>query len=98
MWSQTPQFDVEIDVEDGTSVRMNVHHGVVKGFDAVDASSESETHADIRDALVGQKIQDIQGWTMFLRSRIESWNAQSASIAKRLDELVPVPDFPNSRA
>ncbi|KAF2127228.1 hypothetical protein P153DRAFT_358846 [Dothidotthia symphoricarpi CBS 119687] len=97
MWSQTPQFDVEIDVKDEVSIHMNVHHGVVKSFDTVDISRESDTHADIRDALLGQTLQSIRDWTMFLHSRVEPWDAQAASIAKRLDELVPIPDFPSSR-
>lgn len=93
MWAQTPQFSVRIDDASNGDIEMNVHHGIIKSFE-VDAGYESELHEELRNALVGQKLQDIDGWTTFLESRVQNWDAQCSSIAGRLDELMPVPAFP----
>jgi lipoate-protein ligase A len=93
MWAQTPQFNVRIDDANNGDIELNVHHGIIKSFE-VDAGYESEMHEGFRHALVGQKLQDINDWTAFLKSRVQNWDARCSSIAGRFDELMPVPAFP----
>lgn len=93
MWAQTPQFSVKVDVLGDADIDMNVHHGVIKTFE-VDPQHESEIHQELRSALVDQKLQNIGDWTTFLQARVEKWDAQCSAIADRLEELMPVPDFP----
>ncbi|KAF9693585.1 hypothetical protein EKO04_008443 [Ascochyta lentis] len=93
MWAQTPQFDAKLDFVDGPNVTMNVHHGIIKTFD-VEPGAVDETHEDIRSVLVGKKLQDVTDWTMLLQSNVEPFNDRCAAIAKRLEELLPVPEFP----
>ncbi|KZM25106.1 Lipoate--protein ligase [Ascochyta rabiei] len=95
MWAQTPQFDAKLDFVDGPGVTMNVHHGVIKTFD-VEAEAMDETHEDIRSVLVGKKLQDVTDWTMLLQSSVEPFNDRCAAVAKRLEELLPIPKFPRS--
>jgi lipoate-protein ligase A len=95
MWAQTPQFDVKLDFVDGPNIIMNVHHGIIKTFET-EAQAADETHEDVRSALVGRKLQDIHDWTMLLQSRVEPFNDRCAAVAKRLDELLPVPEFPKT--
>ncbi|KAJ8114703.1 hypothetical protein OPT61_g3480 [Boeremia exigua] len=95
MWAQTPQFDVRLDFVDGPEITMNVHHGVIKSFD-VETEFSDETHEDIRSALVGSKLQDVRDWTMLLHAHVEPFNKRCVAVAKRLEELLPVPDFPRS--
>lgn len=93
MWAQTPQFNVTLDFDDGPDITMNVYHGAIKSFE-VEADFVDETHNDIRSALVGQKLQDVPDWTMLLQSSVEPFNDRCAAVAKRLEELLPVPEFP----
>ena len=95
MWAQTPQFDAKLDFVNGPSITMNVHHGIIKSFD-VEAGSTDETHEDIRSVLVGKKLQDVGDWTMLLQSNIEPFNDRCAAVAKRLEELLPIPEFPRA--
>lgn len=95
MWAQTPQFDVKLDFVNGPEVTINVHHGVIKSFE-VEAGTLDETHEDLRSALVGTKLQDVTDWTMLLQASLEPFDERSAAIAKRLEELLPVPKFPRT--
>lgn len=93
MWAQTPQFDVKLDFLGEPEINMNVHHGVIKSFD-VEAGSFDETHEDLRSALVGTKLQDVTDWTMLLQASVEPFNERCASVATRLEDLLPIPEFP----
>lgn len=95
MWAQTPQFDARLDFADGPNIMMNVHHGIIMSFDVKDGVAD-ETHKDIRSALIGKKLQDVTDWTMLLQSNVEPFNDRCAAIAKRLEELLPVPEFPRT--
>lgn len=74
---------------------MNVHHGVIKSFD-VEAGLVDEMHEDVRSALVGTKLQDVTDWTMLLQANVEPFNERCTAVAKRLEELLPVPEFPRT--
>lgn len=93
MWAQTPQFDVKLDFVDRPEIAINVHHGIIKSFD-VEAHAIDETYEDLRAALVGTKLQDVTDWSMLLQANVEPFNDQCAAIAQRLEELLPVPEFP----
>ncbi|KAH6639787.1 hypothetical protein C7974DRAFT_138898 [Boeremia exigua] len=95
MWAQTPQFDVKLDFVDGPEITMNVHHGVIKSLD-VEAGFSDETHEDIRLALIGTKLQDVSDWTTLLQACVEPFNERCIAVAQRLEELLPVPEFPRS--
>ncbi len=93
MWAQTPQFDVKLDFVDGPEIIVNVHHGVIKSVN-VEAEFLDETHQDICSALVGSKLQDVRDWAMLLQAYVEPFNKRCVAVAKRLEELLPVPEFP----
>jgi lipoate-protein ligase A len=91
MWSQTPQFDVLLDASDDIGIDMNVHHGIIKSLDFKDSRVSSKMQDKMKTALVGQKLQDVHQWTTFLQDRVGHLDDQTATIAERLDELLPVP-------
>lgn len=93
MWAQTPQFDAKLDFVDGPEITMNVHHGIIKSFE-VEVEASDEAHEDIRSALVGKKLQEVGDWTMLLQSNVEPFNSRCAAVARRLEELLPIPEFP----
>lgn len=93
MWAQTPQFDVKLDFVNGPEITMNVHYGIIKSFD-VEARLVDDTHEDLRMALVGTKLQDVPDWTMLLQANVEPFNDRCAAVANRLEELLPIPEFP----
>ena len=95
MWAQTPQFDVKLDFPSAPTITLNVHHGVIKSFD-VEAQPLDETHEDLRSALVGTKLQGVSDWTMLLQAHVEPFDERCAAVAKRLEELLPVPEFPRA--
>ena len=95
MWAQTPQFDVKLDFFDAPEITINVHHGVVKSFE-VEAGPLDETHEDLRSVLVGVKLQDVTDWTMLLQANVEPFNERCMAVAKRLEDLLPVPEFPRT--
>ncbi|CAO2658530.1 Nn.00g062530.m01.CDS01 [Neocucurbitaria sp. VM-36] len=91
MWSQTPQFDLLLDPHDDIGIEMNVHHGIIKSVDFKSSYMSTEAQQDLRNALVDQKLQDIHNWTQFLENRLQTWDERSASVARRLNELMPIP-------
>jgi lipoate-protein ligase A len=91
MWSQTPQFDLLLNASDDIGIDMNVHHGIIKSLDFKDSPMSSGSQDEMKSALVGQKLQDIHQWTTFLQGRVGSLDGQTSTIAKRLDQLLPVP-------
>ncbi|KAF3039137.1 Biotin/lipoate A/B protein ligase [Didymella heteroderae] len=93
MWAQTPQFDTKLDFVDGPEITLNVHHGIIKSFD-VEEHAVDDTHEDLRTALVGTKLQDVKDWSILLQAKVESYNDRCAAVARRLEELLPVPEFP----
>ncbi|KAJ4994212.1 lipoate-protein ligase a [Stagonosporopsis vannaccii] len=95
MWAQTPQFDVKLDFVNGPDITMNVHHGVIKSF-GVETGLLDETHDDLRSALVGTKLQDVTDWSMLLQASVEPFNERCTAVARRLEELLPVPKFPRT--
>lgn len=95
MWAQTPQFDVKLDFANAPTITLNVHHGVIKSFD-VDSAPLDETHKDLRAALVGTKLQGVSDWTMLLQANVEPFCDRCVAVAKRLEELLPIPEFPRT--
>jgi lipoate-protein ligase A len=93
MWAQTPQFDVTLDFVGGPEITMKVQHGSIKSFD-VETHAIDDTHEDLRVALVGTKLQDVTDWSMLLQANVEPFNDRCAAVAQRLEELLPVPEFP----
>ena len=91
MWSQTPQFDLLLDPNHDIGIDMNVHHGTIKSLDFKASHLSTGTQQDLRNALVGQKLQDIRDWTQFLEDRLPTWDERSTAVARRLDELMPIP-------
>lgn len=70
---------------------MNVHHGIIKSVDFKNSYLSSDAQQDLRTALVDQKLQDIRNWTHFLEDRLQTWDKRSAAVARRLNELMPIP-------
>jgi lipoate-protein ligase A len=91
MWSQTPQFDVLLNTPNDVGITMNVHHGIIKSLELKYSRLSPKVQEQLRAALVEQKLQDISNWTAFLQHRLTHPDDRTAAIAKRLDELVPIP-------
>jgi lipoate-protein ligase A len=96
MWSQTPQFDVLLNTPDDVGITMNVHHGIIKSMELKYSRLSPKAQEELRAALVEQKLHDISNWTTFLQHRIKHQDDRTATIAKRLDELMPIPKLMES--
>lgn len=96
MWSQTPQFDLLLDSSSDVGISMNVHHGIIKSLDFENDRIPRKTQEELRHVLVERKLQDIGGWEPYLQSRLRRWDEPVAVIARRLDELLPVPKLRSS--
>ena len=93
MWSQTPQFTLILENLLGSTIEINVHHGIIKTLEAKAGQNSGDVFEELRAALVGQRLQDIGDWGQFLQSRIEPWHNAYEVIADRLETLLPVPQF-----
>lgn len=91
MWSQTPQFDLLLDKPDDIGIDMNVHHGIIKSLELKRARLSPKSQEGLRAALLEQKLQDIDGWATFLQTRMGSLDDRTLTIAKRLEDLLPIP-------
>lgn len=98
MWSQTPQFDLLLDSDSDVGISMNVHHGIIKSLEFNNDSIPRKTLEELRDVLLGQKLQDIGRWEPFLQRRLRRWDKPVAKMAKRLDEVLPVPKLRNAKS
>jgi lipoate-protein ligase A len=96
MWSQTPQFDLELDATDDIGISMNVQHGIIKGLKLKDSHLPAGTQEDMRGALLEQKLQDVRNWLNFLQDRFGDLDEPTMKVAKRLDQLLPVPKITRS--
>ena len=94
MWSQTPAFSLVLDPKDDIGMQMKVHHGVIKSMDFENSNLPDATQQALQTALVGMKLQEIRDWTSFLGNIVSSWDETMATVAKRLDRLLPVPEIP----
>ncbi|RAQ99378.1 lipoate-protein ligase a [Stemphylium lycopersici] len=94
MWSQTPAFSLVLDFKDDVGIEIKVHHGVIKSLDFENSALSDKSRSTLRTMLVGLKIQEVRNWTDFLQKRLRSWDEELATVAKRLDELLPVPEPP----
>jgi len=97
MWSQTPQFDLLLDSSSDVGISMNVHHGVIKSLDFLNDLIARKTQEELRHVLVEKKLQDIGEWAPYLQHRLRRWDEPVAKIAKRLEEILPVPKLYNVR-
>jgi lipoate-protein ligase A len=93
MWSQTPQFDILLDTPDDIGISMNVHHGIIKTLDLKHSRLSPRAQDWLRKALLEQKLQDVREWSTFLQSRLGNLDDRTSIIARRLEELVPVPNL-----
>ncbi|KAF2833584.1 hypothetical protein CC86DRAFT_11837 [Ophiobolus disseminans] len=91
MWSQTPQFDLLLDTPDDIGIDMNVHHGIIESLELKRSRLSRTAQEDLKKALLEQKVQDIDNWTTFLQDRIGDLDERTLMIAKRLDQLIPIP-------
>ncbi|KAF1942378.1 hypothetical protein EJ02DRAFT_345734 [Clathrospora elynae] len=94
MWSQTPAFTLVLDSKDDIGIEMKVHHGVIKSLTFTNSNVSDKSRAALCTTLVERKLQDIRKWTPFLQSRIRSWDEGLATVATRLDQLLPVSGLP----
>jgi lipoate-protein ligase A len=94
MWSQTPAFSLVLDSKDDIGINMKVHHGAIKSLEFEQSSLPEKAQQALRTAVVGVKLHEIRDWTSFLENRVTSWDERLATVAKRLDQLLPVPEMP----
>jgi lipoate-protein ligase A len=94
MWLQTPAFSLVLDPKDDIGIQMKVHHGAIKSLEFEASTLPDRTQQVLRTALVGMKLHEIRDWTSFLEHRVTSWDERLATVAKRLDRLLPVPEMP----
>ncbi|PSN64075.1 hypothetical protein BS50DRAFT_637373 [Corynespora cassiicola Philippines] len=92
IWSQTPQFKLNLPMPGSATIEIDVHHGIIKGVEAPDYSAT--TLESLRSALLEQKLQDVRGWNKLLKNDVESWHDEYDAIAAKLEELLPVPKLP----
>ncbi|KAI8934161.1 hypothetical protein NX059_008914 [Plenodomus lindquistii] len=95
-WSQTPQFDLQLDSKSDVGISMKVHGGIITRLEFENDSIPWRTQEDIRELLVGQKLQDIRRWEPFLRHGLRRWDEPVEKMAKRLEEILPLPKGPNT--
>jgi len=96
MWSQTPQFDLLLDASDDIGISMDVHHGIIKSLEVKDSRLSAKMQEGVRSALLEQKLQDIRNWSSFLEHHLGGLDDRTATIAKRLDYLLPIPKLASS--
>jgi lipoate-protein ligase A len=96
MWSQTPQFDLLLDASDDIGISMSVQHGIIKSLELKDSRLSSKVQEKLRKALLEQKLQDVHNWSAFLRDRLGRLDAPISRVAKRLDQLIPIPKLAQS--
>jgi lipoate-protein ligase A len=75
---------------------MNAHHGVIKSLEFKGSRLSPKTQDEVRIALVEQKLQDIGHWATFLQHRLGSLDDRTFMVARRLDELLPIPKLSES--
>ncbi|KAH6875118.1 hypothetical protein BKA58DRAFT_311190 [Alternaria rosae] len=93
MWSQTPAFSLVLDPKDDIGLQMKVHHGVIKSLDLENSSLSDDIRARLQTALVGMKLQDVWNSKTVLQISDQSRDGQLATAARRLRELLPVPEL-----
>jgi lipoate-protein ligase A len=97
MWSQTPQFDLLLDSSDDIGITMNVHHGIIKSLELKHSRLSPRAQEELRKILVEQKLQDVRNWTVYLQHRLGDLDHRTATIAQRLNELMPLPQLVNAK-
>jgi lipoate-protein ligase A len=93
MWSQTPAFSLVLDSKDDVGLQMKVHHGLIKSLEFDNSPLSGRTQEALRTAVVGIKLHDIRDWTSLLETHVSGWDETVATVAKRLDRLLPVPEM-----
>jgi len=93
MWSQTPAFSLVLDPKDDIGLQMKVHHGVIKSLDFEDSSLPRDSRTRLQAALVGMKLQDVWSSRDFLQMSEQNQDDRLATAAKRLRQLLPVPEL-----
>jgi lipoate-protein ligase A len=96
MWSQTPQFTLAFQFFGGVDINIDVHHGLIKALHGTGGLDSISMVEKLQDALVNQRLQDIDNWDGFLRSRVKPWNDRCNSLVNRLEELLPIPNMPRT--
>lgn len=91
MWSQTPQFDLLLDTPGDIGISLNVHHGIIKSLELKHSRLSPRVQESLRSAVIGQKLQGVREWSTYLQSRIGKLDDRTSIIARRLEELIPVP-------
>lgn len=94
MWSQTPQFDLQLQPNKDIGVNMNIHHGIIKSLDMNDSRLSAAAQTCLRSMLLNQKLQDISKWTTFLQKKLGNLDKDTLAVAKRMDEILPIPKLP----
>jgi lipoate-protein ligase A len=85
-----------LDASDDVGITMNVHHGIIKSLELKYSRLSPKAQEGLRAVLVEQKLQDISDWTAFLQNRLRYHDDRTSTIAKRLDELIPIPKLMDS--
>ena len=96
MWSQTPQFDLLLDVSEDVGISMDVHHGIIKSVELKHSRLPPKEQEELRNILLEQKLQDIRVWSDFMGDRLGGLSERTSTIAKRLDQLLPIPKLDRS--
>jgi lipoate-protein ligase A len=93
MWSQTPAFSLLLDPTHDVGLQMKVHHGIIKSLDLEDSSLSDKAREALRTALVDTKMQDVWNSKTFLQISEQNPDGPLAIAARRLKELLPVPEL-----
>jgi lipoate-protein ligase A len=93
MWSQTPAFSLVLDPKDDIGLQMKVHHGLIKSLDFEDSNLPDNARTALRTALVGMKLQHVWKSKTFLHMCDQPQGDQLGNAARRLKELLPVPEL-----
>lgn len=93
IFSQTPQFTLNVCPSPGVSLDMTVHHGIVKSINVHGRGILMNTVGTIRSLVIDQKLQDISSWKALLGNHVSREGKDLAPIADTLDKYLPIPQL-----
>lgn len=93
IFSQTPQFTLNVSISPKVQFNMTVHHGIVKSVAVHGPGISTEILGTIRSLLIDRRLQDISSWKSLLGQHIREEGSVLTSISDALDKFLPIPQL-----